>query len=45
MVAMRKIKLTFVIALFCFIAKSQTPYYYYYKGEKQYLNFLSDIKQ
>ena len=34
---MRKAKLTFGFIILCFIAKSQTPYYYYYNGEKQYL--------
>ena len=35
---MKKISFTFGLLLFCFIAKSQTPYYYYYNNEKQYLN-------
>jgi len=39
---MRRIKLTFGIIIFCLIAKSQTPYYYYYKGEKQYLTLHTE---
>jgi subtilisin family serine protease len=39
---LRKIKLTFVIVSFCFVAKSQTPYYYYYKGEKHYLTLNTE---
>jgi len=39
---MRKITLTFGIMMFCLIAKSQTPYYCYYKGEKQYLTLSTE---
>jgi hypothetical protein len=35
---MKKITLTLGIVLFCFIAKSQTPYYYYYGDKKVYLS-------
>ena len=34
---MRKLTLTLGLTALCFIAKAQTPYYYYYDGEKQYL--------
>ena len=34
---MKKLTFTIGLTVFCFIAKSQTPYYYY-KGEKQYLS-------
>jgi len=39
---MRKITLTLGFTLFCFIAKTQTLYYYYYKGEKQYLELSTE---
>ena len=34
---MEKLLFTFAFTLLCFAGKSQTPYYYYYEGEKQYL--------
>jgi len=34
---MKKITFTLGFTLFCAIVNAQTPYYYYYSGEKQYL--------
>ena len=34
---MKKVTLAFGFIVLCFIARSQTPFYYYYGGEKQYL--------
>jgi len=35
---MKKLAFTFTIILLCLVVKAQTPYYYYYLGEKQYLS-------
>ena len=34
---MKKLLFTAVITIMCMVINAQTPYYYYYKGEKQYL--------
>jgi len=39
---MKKILFTFGIALLCLTAKAQTPYYYYYGGEKQYFSLNTE---
>jgi rubrerythrin len=35
---MKKIIFLFAVTIICLTGKSQTPYYYYYEGEKKYLS-------
>ena len=39
---MEKLLFTFAFTLLCLAGKSQTPYYYYYEGEKQYLSLNTE---
>ena len=39
---MRNFIFTLGLTLFCFISSAQTSYYYYYKGEKQYLTLNTE---
>ena len=39
---MKKLLLILGITLLCAVSKAQTPYYYYYDGEKQYLELNTE---
>jgi hypothetical protein len=39
---MKKLSFTIAITLLCLAVKAQTPYYYYYEGEKQYLSLNTE---
>jgi hypothetical protein len=39
---MKKLLFIIAITLLCLVVKAQTPYYYYYEGEKQYLSLNTE---
>jgi hypothetical protein len=39
---MKKLLFTLGITLLCVVVNAQTPYYYYYEGEKQYLSLNTE---